>query len=161
MSLFGESNSLSTNPSPSIYFTPLIPSIFFSPFRISIRSFKPLPKIVSFDTGLILLPLSSSKSEYTNAIADPSLMVIDCFATWCGPCKVIAPEVVKLSKKYTSTRFYKLDVDDVPDVAHELGVRAMPTFLLFKNGQKVGEVVGANKQALEAAVEKYHDGVTA
>ena len=88
-------------------------------------------------------------------------MVIDCFATWCGPCKVIAPEVVKLSKKYTSTRFYKLDVDEVPDVAHELGVRAMPTFLLFKNGEKVGEVVGANKQALEAAVEKISDGVTA
>ena len=86
--------------------------------------------------------------------------MIDCFATWCGPCKVIAPEVVKLAKKYTSTRFYKLDVDDVPDVAHELGVRAMPTFLLFKDGKKVGEVVGANKQALEAAVQKYDDGVT-
>lgn len=88
-------------------------------------------------------------------------MVIDCYAVWCGPCKVISPEVVKLSQKYTSTRFYKLDVDDVPDVAQELGVRAMPTFLLFKNGEKVAEVVGANKQALEAAVEKYSDGVKA
>ena len=88
-------------------------------------------------------------------------MVIDCFAVWCSPCKTIAPEVVKLSKKYTSTRFYKLDVDEVPDVAQELGVRAMPTFLLFKNGEKVGEVVGANKPALEAAVEKFADGVTA
>lgn len=88
-------------------------------------------------------------------------MVIDCFATWCGPCKVIAPEVVKLSKIHTSTRFYKLDVDEVPDVAQELGVRAMPTFLLFKDGVKVGEVVGANKAALQAAVEKFGDGVKA
>jgi thioredoxin 1 len=81
-------------------------------------------------------------------------MVIDCFATWCGPCKVIAPEVVKLSKEYPSTRFYKVDVDEVPDVAQELGVRAMPTFVIFKDGKKVDEVVGANKPALQAAVAK-------
>lgn len=68
---------------------------------------------------------------------------------------MIAPEVVKLSDAYPSTRFFKLDVDEVPDVAKELGVRAMPTFFLFKNGEKVGEVVGANKAALQAAVEKF------
>merc|ERR1711915_714267 len=50
-------------------------------------------------------------------------------------------------------RFYKIDVDDVPDVAQELGVRAMPTFFLFKNGEKVSEVVGANPKALEAAIQ--------
>lgn len=87
--------------------------------------------------------------------------MIDCFAVWCGPCKTIAPEVVKLSHKYTNTRFFKVDVDEVPDLAQELGVRAMPTFLLIKDGQKVGEVVGANKAALEAAVVKHGDGVTA
>ena len=98
----------------------------------------------------------SSKTEYATALADTSsLMVIDCFATWCGPCKVIAPEVVKLSQAYATTRFYKLDVDEVPDLAQELGVRAMPTFLLFKDGVKVEEIVGANKSALEAAVKKH------
>ncbi len=80
-------------------------------------------------------------------------MVLDCFATWCGPCKIIAPEVVALSKKYEAARFYKLDIDEVPDIAQELGIRAMPTFLIFKDGEKVGEVVGANKGALEAAVQ--------
>lgn len=78
------------------------------------------------------------------------------FATWCGPCKAIAPKVVELSntEEFANVRFYKLDVDEVSDVAQELGVRAMPTFLIFKDGQKVGEVVGANPQALEAAVRK-------
>ena len=82
-----------------------------------------------------------------------SLMVLDCFATWCGPCKVIAPQVVKFSESYPNARFYKLDVDEVPDVAQELGIRAMPTFLLFKDGEKVAEVVGANPKALEAAIK--------
>lgn len=74
-------------------------------------------------------------------------------ATWCGPCKVIAPHIVKMSDAFPSVRFYKLDVDEVPDVAQELGVRAMPTFIVFKNGEKVKEVVGANQKALQTLVE--------
>merc|ERR1712230_5271 len=81
-----------------------------------------------------------------NASGD-KLVVVDCFATWCGPCKVIAPEFED------KVDFYKIDVDEVPDIAQEPGVRAMPTFMLFKNGEKVGEVVGANKKALEQAIK--------
>ncbi|KAK3678016.1 thioredoxin trx1 [Recurvomyces mirabilis] len=96
-----------------------------------------------------------NKAEFDEALANKdTLLVLDCFATWCGPCKVIAPQVVKFSDKYTDARFFKLDVDEVPDVAQELAVRAMPTFLLFKNGEKVGEVVGANPTALEAAIKQ-------
>ncbi|QDS73530.1 Thioredoxin amt13 [Venturia effusa] len=97
------------------------------------------------------------KEDWESALNEKgSLLVLDCFATWCGPCKVIAPQVVKFSDKFTNARFYKLDVDDVPDVAQELGIRAMPTFLLFKDGEKVAEVVGANPKALEAAIEKNY-----
>ena len=99
-----------------------------------------------------------SKSDYqSNIISAPenTLVVLDCFATWCGPCKVIAPKVVKFSEEYPQAKFYKVDVDEVSDVAQELGIRAMPTFLLFKNGEKVGEVVGANERALEAAIKEY------
>lgn len=59
----------------------------------------------------------------------------------------------RFSDKYPNARFFKLDVDEVPDVAQELGIRAMPTFLLFKGGDKVAEVVGANPKALEAAIQ--------
>ena len=60
----------------------------------------------------------------------------------------------RLSEIYEDAAFFKLDVDEVPDVAQELGIRAMPTFMVFKDGEKVGEVVGANRKALEAAIKE-------
>ncbi|KAF1965267.1 Cop c 2-like protein [Bimuria novae-zelandiae CBS 107.79] len=96
----------------------------------------------------------AKKEDWEAAKADKdTLIVLDCFATWCGPCKMIAPQVVKFSDKYPDARFYKIDVDEVPDVAQELGIRAMPTFVLFKNGERYKEVVGANPNALEKAIK--------
>ncbi|MCJ1293130.1 Cytoplasmic thioredoxin isoenzyme 2 [Xylographa carneopallida] len=93
-------------------------------------------------------------SEFKEATAQKGTMVIDCFATWCGPCKVIAPKVVEFSNTYPDARFYKVDVDEVPDVAQELSVRAMPTFVLFKDGEVAETVVGMNPTSLEAAIKK-------
>ena len=90
--------------------------------------------------------------EYKTAIAS-GVAVIDCFATWCGPCKVIAPQIVQYAKEFPNAKFYKVDVDEVPDIAQELGVRAMPTFKIFKDGEIVGDVVGANPPAIKAAVQ--------
>jgi len=59
---------------------------------------------------------------------------------------------IRFSKKYTDARFYKFDVDAVPDLAHELSIRAMPTFTIFKDGELHKTVVGANPKALEAAI---------
>lgn len=61
--------------------------------------------------------------------------------------------IIRFSDTYNTARFYKVDVDECPEVAQELSVRAMPTFFLFKNGEKVGEVVGANPTALETAIK--------
>ncbi|KAA8652474.1 hypothetical protein EYZ11_009272 [Aspergillus tanneri] len=80
-------------------------------------------------------------------------VVVDCFATWCGPCKAIAPKVAEFSKTYPQAKFYQIDVDDLAAVAAELGVRAMPTFFLFNDGEKVNNVVGANPPALEAGIK--------
>jgi thioredoxin 1 len=70
------------------------------------------------------------------------------------PLCTVADDVWRrFSDTYPDARFYKLDVDEVPEVAQELSVRAMPTFMLFKDGEKVGEVVGANPTALENAIK--------
>ncbi|KAF2829337.1 thioredoxin-domain-containing protein [Ophiobolus disseminans] len=98
-----------------------------------------------------------SVADYKKAMEDKdTFVVLDCFATWCGPCKMIAPTIVKFSEKYPETRFYKLDIDEVPEVAKDLGIRAMPTFVFFKNGEKVGEVVGANPKAIEAGIQEHN-----
>ena len=94
----------------------------------------------------------NSMDDYKSALAKPGLMIIDAYAVWCGPCKVIAPKYVEFSKKYSDARFYKLDIDEVPDVAHELGIRVMPTFKLFKDGDELESVVGMNPPGLEKAI---------
>ncbi|QKX58465.1 uncharacterized protein TRUGW13939_05589 [Talaromyces rugulosus] len=99
--------------------------------------------------------LVKGKSQFDSTVlASDKLVVVDAFAEWCGPCKAIAPKIEEFSKQFENVvSFVKFDVDDSPDVAQELGIRAMPTFLLFKNGEKVGEVVGANPPAILAAIE--------
>jgi len=98
----------------------------------------------------------TSNEQWQNALqtSDDKLVVVDMFATWCGPCKVISPVVEGFSREFEDVAFYKVDVDDNPDIARELGVRAMPTFFFFKGGEKVGDVVGADARKLKAAIEK-------
>jgi len=100
----------------------------------------------------------SSMSSYKSSVVEGSgdkIVIIDFFATWCGPCKVIAPVIAKMSSEDPYSEkctFYKIDVDEAPDVAQELGIRAMPTFGIFKNGEKVDEVVGANERELRSKI---------
>ncbi|KAK4100774.1 hypothetical protein N658DRAFT_507454 [Parathielavia hyrcaniae] len=96
---------------------------------------------------------------FKQTIAKNPVVVLDAFATWCGPCKAIAPQVARWAQddKYKGkTYFAKFDVDAVPDLAQELGIRAMPTFIFFKNGEKVEEFLGANPPALEAMLIKHN-----
>lgn len=80
--------------------------------------------------------------------------MIDCFATWCGPCKAIAPKVAQFSESYPQVKFYQIDVDEVSELAAELGIRAMPSFLFYKDGKRLeNDVVGANPPALEAGIK--------
>ena len=68
---------------------------------------------------------------------------------------MISPKIEEFSKKYEDVRFVKIDVDNVPDVAQELGIKAMPTFILFKDGEKVEEIIGADPRKVEAAIQKH------
>ncbi|KAI5813319.1 thioredoxin TrxA [Pyronema omphalodes] len=102
-----------------------------------------------------MVAVIANKAEFAAAIAQDKLVVLDMHATWCGPCKQVAPKIEALAKEEPDVAFYKVDVDEVPDVAQELGVRAMPTFYFFKGGEKVAEVVGANIKAVTTAVSTH------
>ncbi|KAH8681078.1 thioredoxin-like protein [Xylariales sp. PMI_506] len=94
--------------------------------------------------------------DWKKALEANPVVLLDCFATWCGPCKAIAPLLVKHSndEKFKDIFFAKIDVDELSDLSQELGIRAMPTFMLFKNGEKASELVGANPNALVSLIEK-------
>ncbi|TYJ17038.1 hypothetical protein E1A91_A09G023800v1 [Gossypium mustelinum] len=92
--------------------------------------------------------------HFNSVKESPKLMVIDFSASWCGPCKFMEPVLNEMAAKFTDVDFVKLDVDELPDVAQEFGVQAMPTFVLVKQGKEVDRVVGAQKNELEKKVEK-------
>mmetsp|Transcript_41331 Transcript_41331/g.162886 ORF Transcript_41331/g.162886 Transcript_41331/m.162886 type:complete len:303 (-) Transcript_41331:1651-2559(-) len=88
--------------------------------------------------------------------AGSRVVVVDFFATWCGPCRAVAPQVEQLSRKYADVGvFAKVDVDRAKDVARHCGIRAMPTFHVYSKGRRVEEIVGANIGRVESAIQSY------
>jgi len=78
------------------------------------------------------------------AVAKYPFIVVDCWAQWCGPCKMLGPILENLAKKYSGEIvFGKIDVDSNTGTAKKYGIRSIPNLIVFKNGQKVGDIVGA------------------
>lgn len=101
----------------------------------------------------------SSKADFDAQVlnaTDGNVKLVDFYATWCGPCKAIAPMVDKWSSnQYADSKvdFFKVDVDGVAEVAKELEVSAMPTFMLFKDGKKIEQVIGADLRGLKTKLD--------
>ncbi|XP_065070301.1 thioredoxin-like [Rhopilema esculentum] len=96
-----------------------------------------------------------TKAEFDELLkSESSLIVVDFFATWCGPCRAIAPKLKEMEEKYTNVVFAKVDVDENAETAEQCGINAMPTFKLYKGGKEVAEVVGASEANLKAEIEK-------
>lgn len=86
-----------------------------------------------------------------------TLLVVDFWASWCGPCMIMAPVFEQLAKKYEGKAVMaKMNVDENPEVPQRLGIYGIPTFIFFKNGKEVSRVVGAvGANGLEAEIKKY------
>ena len=86
--------------------------------------------------------------QIEEANAAKKLVVVDFTASWCGPCRIMAPVFADLAKKFPNAVFLKVDVDELKPIAEQFSVEAMPTFLFIKEGDVKDRVVGAIKEEL-------------
>ena len=85
-----------------------------------------------------------NSSEFSGLLQEDKLLVVDFYATWCGPCKKLSPTLDEVSEELgEQVNIVKVDVDESEDLAMDYGIRTVPTVLFFKNGQQVDKFVGA------------------
>ena len=86
-----------------------------------------------------------SSAEFEGKVLESEQPVlVDFFATWCGPCKMMAPVIDEVAVEKTgSAKVYKLDIDQSPDIAQRFGIMSVPTFMVFKGGQVAKKTIGA------------------
>lgn len=94
--------------------------------------------------------------NFDDVVSSDTPVLVDFWATWCGPCQFMLPIFARLSKKYKTIKFVRVNVDDAQSVAARYGVYAIPTFLMFKSGQVVDKAVGAvGEPGLNMLAQKY------
>jgi thioredoxin 1 len=111
-----------------------------------------------------------SDSQHVTEVSDNSFesdvlqsdrpVLVDFWAAWCAPCRMLSPTVDAVAEKYAgSARVVKLNVDDNPTISQRYGIKGIPTLILFKNGKEEERVVGAtSKEAISRMIDKHVGG---
>ncbi len=104
-------------------------------------------------------PIELDETNFDKALEKYNFLVVDCWAVWCMPCLMVAPIIENLAKKYKGEiTFGKVNVDKAPSIAEKFGIMAIPTLIIFKNGKKIDEVVGAlPENMLEEKLKFYKE----
>ena len=99
----------------------------------------------------------ANSAEFRKALASAGskLVCVDFFATWCGPCKQIAPKFAELSGQHKKVVFLKVDVDQNRDLSAKYEVSSMPTFIYIKNGKVLEKQAGANIDAIKSKIGQF------
>lgn len=103
--------------------------------------------------------LHFDESGFDTSLKQNKLVLVDFWATWCGPCRMMAPVVEELAADFEGkVAVGKVDVDEEADLAQRYGIMSIPTLILFKDGKPVEQIVGARPKAAVAAVINNHIG---
>lgn len=99
--------------------------------------------------------LNVTDSNFQAEVLDSKVpVVVDFWAEWCGPCKMLTPILEELSAELSTVKIAKLNIDQNPQISSQLSIRSVPTMLLFKNGNAVSTLVGLNqKQKIKSWIE--------
>lgn len=94
-------------------------------------------------------------SNFQEKTGAAGTVVVDFFATWCGPCKMLAPVIEKAADELPDVKFYKVDIDEEMDLTNQFKIMTVPTLLFFKDGKLVSQNSGLiNRRELDAMLEK-------
>jgi thioredoxin 1 len=106
---------------------------------------------------MLMVKAITQREWQAEVLNSPIPVLVDFWAVWCGPCRLIAPIVEELARQYEGKlKVYKVDVDQEQSLAMQYGIMSIPTLLLFKNGQVVEQIVGAlPKSAIEQRIAKH------
>jgi thioredoxin 1 len=93
-------------------------------------------------------PIGLTDSNFANEISKYPIMLVDFWAPWCGPCRMVSPVIEQLSREYSGkVAFGKVNVDENQRIAASLGIQSIPTLMIFRNGKAVDVMVGALPKA--------------
>ncbi|MBS7657800.1 MAG: thioredoxin [Candidatus Bathyarchaeia archaeon] len=129
--------------------------------RIKIKKMKELMRRMSKnEESFPAEPIKVVDETIDDFIHKYSIAVLDCWAEWCGPCRMIAPIIDQLAREYSGKIvFGKLNVDENPEGARRFGIMSIPTLLIFKDGKLIDRIIGAlPKNVLEAKLNKLLKG---
>jgi len=108
------------------------------------------------EMNMVKAAFIQDETEFDSLLSSESLLVVDCTATWCGPCKLVAPLMDQLAEDYGDRiKVFKLDLDSNKSVAKRFGIRSIPAVMVFKQGEVMETLIGVKPyEEFKAAVER-------
>ncbi|QQG38978.1 MAG: thioredoxin [Candidatus Woesearchaeota archaeon] len=102
------------------------------------------------------MPTPLTNGNFNKTIKSEKIAIVDFWAEWCAPCKAMSPVFKELSKEIKKAKFFKVDVDENPEIASNIGIMNLPTTVIFKEGEEIHRIVGyQGKERLKQEINRF------